>query len=356
MPEFDLDDKASYPTLDPAGMLQRIHDLPGQLADAWRLIEPFRIPDDYTSPRNVVVLGMGGSAIGADLARSLVAGESPAPIIVNRDYQLPAFVNHESLIIASSYSGNTEETLTGFDQAEKRGAKLITLTTGGRLSERGRELGIPVFTFSYEAQPRAALGYSLVPLLGVLEKVRLITSKKTDVFDAQKEMQQLAQIVGEENPESRNPAKQLARRLHNRLPVIYGADILAEVARRWKGQFNENAKAWSFFEVLPELNHNAVVGYEHPAALAGQIAVIMLKSSLNESRNLTRFAVTESILDKRGIEHATVEARGNSPLAHMMTAILYGDYTSYYLSLLYRQDPTPVDIISYLKNELAKRT
>ncbi|MCL5257488.1 MAG: bifunctional phosphoglucose/phosphomannose isomerase, partial [Chloroflexi bacterium] len=355
MPDFDLDDNASYPSVDPDGMLQRIHDLPGQLTNAWNMIESFPIPGSYASPRNVVILGMGGSAIGADLVRSLVAGESPAPIVVNRDYSLPGFVNEKTMVIASSYSGNTEETLTGFDKAQKRGAKLIALTTGGRLAERSRELGIPVFTFSYQAQPRAALGYSLVPLLGVLEKVGLIGSKKEDILSAQKEMQALAQTIGEGNPESKNPAKQLARRLHNRLPVVYGADILAEVARRWKGQFNENAKAWSAFEVLPELNHNAVVGYEHPQALASQIVVIMLKSSLNEPRNLTRFAVTESILDKRGIEHVAIEARGDNPLANMMTSILFGDYTSYYLSLLYRQNPTPVDIISYLKDELAKR-
>jgi glucose/mannose-6-phosphate isomerase len=355
MPTVDIDNKATYGTTDPSGMLDRIHELPEQLTNAWTMVEQLQLPQDYRNVKNVVVLGMGGSAIGADLVRTLVAGECPVPIIVNRDYALPAFVNQETLVVASSYSGNTEETLTALDHAQHRKARIVSITTGGKLAEWSRGLGIPTFTYFYEAQPRAAIGYSFVPLLGILEKAGLIGNKGRQIAEARQEMESLALRIGEKVPVERNPAKQLAQKLHGKIVVVYGADLLTEVARRWKGQVNENAKTWAFFEAMPELNHNAVVGLEHPEQLGDKIIVVMLVSSFNEPRNLTRFEVTDSILAKQNIAHALVEAAGRTPMAQMMSLITFGDYVSYYLALLYQQDPTPVDVISYLKGELAKR-
>jgi glucose/mannose-6-phosphate isomerase len=351
---IDLDNRTLFHEIDPDDMLARIAELPQQCRDAWANVQSLELPPEYRQVEKVVILGMGGSAIGGDLLRALVEPECALPIVTNRDYTVPAFVNAETLVIASSYSGNTEETLAAFEVARKRSAALLAITTDGKLARRARELGVPLLTFRYQSQPRAALGYSLVSLIGIMQKLGFIGDKAADLEEAVVVMEVLQGEIRETVPLARNPAKQLAKRLFGHLPVIYGAGHLAEVAHRWKTQFNENAKAWSFFEQLPELNHNAVVGYQFPDELAERILVVMLTSSLDHPRNKTRFQVTQEILAKRGIAYEVVEARGEGPLAQMLSAIHFGDYVSYYLAMLYEVDPSPVKVINYLKERLAQ--
>jgi glucose/mannose-6-phosphate isomerase len=351
---IDLDNWAFFHEIDPDDMLGHIAELSQQCRDAWANVQSLELPYDYRQVNKIVVLGMGGSAIGGDLLRALVEPECAVPIAINRDYTVPAFVNAEALVVASSYSGNTEETLAAFEVAREKGAALVVITTDGKLAQQARELGVPLLTFSYKSQPRAALGYSLVSLVGIVQKLGFIGDKTTDLEEAVGVMEALQEEIGETVPSDRNLAKQLAKRLYGHLPVVYGAGHLAEVAHRWKTQFNENAKAWSFFEQLPELNHNAVVGYQFSEELAEGIVVVMLVSSLDHPRNKARFRVTQEILAKRGIAYETIEARGESPLAQMLSAIHFGDYVSYYLALLYEVNPTPVEVIDYLKERLAQ--
>ena len=349
---IDLDNWALFHEIDPDDMLGRIAELPQQCRHAWANVQSLELPPEYRQVNNIVVLGMGGSAIGGDLLRALAEPECALPIATNRDYTVPAFVNAETLVIASSYSGNTEETLSAFAQARERGAKLLAITTDGKLAQQARELRVPLLTFRYQSQPRAALGYSLVSLIGVVQKLGFIGDKAADLEEAAVVLEALQEEIRETVPVTKNPAKQLAKRLYGHLPVIYGAGCLAEVAHRWKTQFNENAKAWSFFEPLPELNHNAVVGYQFPKDLAERILVVMLVSSLDHPRHKARFQVTQEILTRYGIACETIEPRGESPLAQMLSAIHFGDYVSYYLALLYEIDPTPVKVIDYLKKRL----
>jgi glucose/mannose-6-phosphate isomerase len=351
---IDLDNWTRFHEIDPDDMLGRIAELPQQCRDAWANVQSLELPPEYRQASKVVVLGMGGSAIGGDLLRTLAEPECAVPIVINRDYTVPVFVNARSLVIASSYSGNTEETLTAFEETSKRGADLLAITTGGKLAQRARELRVPLLTFRYQSQPRAALGYSLVSLLGVVQKLGFIGDKAADLEEAIEVMEALQGEIGETAPLVRNPAKQLAKRLYGHLPVVYGSGYLTEVAHRWKTQLNENAKAWGFSEQLPELNHNAVVGYQFPEELVERILVVMLVSSLDHPRNRARFQVTQEILTKRRIAHETIEARGQSPLAQMLSAIHFGDYVSYYLAMLYEVDPTPVKVIAYLKERLAQ--
>ncbi len=351
---IDLDDPDVFRKFDPQGMLARIAELPMQCREAWRRVQSLELPSDYLQVEGVVILGIGGSAIGGDLLRTLVNRECPVPILVNRDYDVPAFVGPQTLVIASSYSGKTEETLSAFEEAWERGAKLLAVTTDGELARRARALGIPLLLFDYKSQPRAALGHSFILLLGALNRLGLVADKSADLDEAIEVMEALQREINEEVPLTENPAKRLAERLHGRLPVVYGAEHLAEVARRWKTQFNENSKAWSFFEQLPELNHNAVVGYEFPTELADRILVIILSSSLYRPRIRVRFQVTKEILAKRRVDCEEVEALGRSPLAQMLSTIHFGDYVSYYLAMLYQVDPTPVGIIDYLKERLAQ--
>lgn len=350
----ELDNLSLFKEVDADDMLRRVAEMPKQCRDAWSGVTSLELPDDERPIRNVVVLGIGGSAIGGDLLRTLVASECPVPIVVNRDYTLPAFVGPETLAIVSSYSGNTEETLTTFELAHRAGVKLVAFTTDGQVAVRAREWGIPLFSYDYRSQPRAALGYSLIPLLGLLTKLGLVADKAADVEEAAAVMESWQAEIRETVPFEDNAAKQLAARLHGHLPVVYGSGYLSEVARRWKGQFNENAKHWGVFEQLPELNHNAVVGYDWPADLAEKVVVVMLRSALDHPRNGVRFDVTAEILAQKGVACEAVQARGERPLAQMLSAIHFGDYVSYYLAILNRADPTPVETIAYLKGRLAE--
>ncbi|MBN1176393.1 MAG: bifunctional phosphoglucose/phosphomannose isomerase [Dehalococcoidales bacterium] len=354
MDQTNLDDVKIYQQQDPDGMLARIKELPVQCRQAWQAAMEFKLPADYKDIDKVIVLGMGGSAIGGDLVRSLVLEESKIPVIVHRDYGLPAFVDKKTLVIASSYSGNTEETLSGFEPALKTKAKKLAMTTGGKVEELAEANNVPVFKIHYKAQPRAALGFSFLPTLGVLQNLGLVKDKSADVDETVKVLEKLAGKLGEKSPLKSNPAKLLAQRLYGNLPVIYGAGIAAEAAHRWKTQVNENSKAWGFYEVFPELNHNATVGYPFPKEVGQNIRVILLRSRLFNDRVKLRYDVTCELLKRSSVAYEFVDGEGMSALSQMMSLVMTGDFTSYYLAILYGVDPSPVDVISYLKDRLAK--
>jgi len=301
-----------------------------------------------------IILGMGGSAIGGDLLCSLALLENRLPVWVHRSYGLPPLLNENTLLIASSYSGNTEETLSSFVESLQTPAKKLVLTGGGRLRALAEKEGIPVFPIDYQAPPRAAFPHSFIPLLGIFQKLGLLEDKSADLSEAMQLLNNLSPELTESMPLASNQAKQLAIRLSGRLAVIYGAGILSEVAQRWKAQLNENSKAWAFYEIFPELNHNAIVGYQFPSEMRERVLVVLLHSSLLHPRISDRYRLTAEILTEAGIEHELVEARGDSPLAQMMSMVLLGDYVSFYLALLNSVDPTPVAPIDYLKKRLAE--
>jgi len=351
---FDLDDLRALRRLDPDDMLGRIAELPQQCRDAWALGQAFDLPADYGAAGQVVIAGMGGSAIGGALLAGLVADEATVPISIVRSYTLPACVGPDALVVGCSYSGNTEETLSAFQQARERGARLLAITRGGQLGQLARSWGVPALTFDYVSQPRAALGYSLVLLLGVLEQLGFFGPKEADLAEAVDVMEALQGETGPQVPTGENPAKALAHRLHGRLVVVYGAGFMEPVANRWKTQINENSKAWATFEGMPELNHNSIVGYEHPRELRDRLAVVMLTSALDHPRTAIRFQVTRELLEERGIACEVVTARGRSRLAQMLSTIHLGDYVSFYLAALNGADPTPVEVINVLKRRLAE--
>lgn len=347
-------DAIDFSAADPMDMLARIRELPLQCRQSWAAVSGATLPESCCRALNVAVLGMGGSAIGGDLARSLVSASCRAPITVLRDYDLPAWVDENTLVIASSYSGNTEETLSAFEEATARGSHMVAMTTGGKLQEAAVAAGATVFPVTYVSQPRAALGWSLVPMLGLLQAAGFSPDQSVAVAEAADVMDLLQAEIDATVPEHGNAAKQLARRLQGRIPVVYGSGLLSEVARRWKGQMNENAKNWSFYEVLPELNHNAVLGYEFPADLAARLTVIMLSAPGDHPRNRVRQTVTAELLRRAGVKVEDVSARGQSPLAQILSAIHLGDYVSYYLAILNGVDPSHVNAINYLKDVLSK--
>ena len=350
-----LDDLAAYQRIDPEGMLACIGDLPRQCRAAWQEAQALELPDDYGSIDKVVILGMGGSAIAGDFLRCLVALESPVPIFNHRNYELPLLVDDRTLLIASSYSGNTEEVLSSFEGGLATGAKKVVITSGGRLLATARANAVPTFVFHYKGEPRAALGYSIMPLLAIAQKVGIVADKSEDMDEAIGVMEGLAARIDENAPLAQNPAKQLAERLYQRLPVVYGAGILTEVARRWKTQLNESSKVWCFYEELPEANHNALVSYGLPQEIAARALVVFLRAPSLHPRVLLRYALTRTALEDAGVESATVDAEGKSPLAQMMSTVLFGDWVSLYLAILNGVAPAPTTAIDKLKERLARR-
>ena len=350
----NLDAHEVYQRLDTSNMIGRIGELPKQCLQAWQSALDLPLPSDYSNVDKVVILGMGGSAIGGDLVRALTMTEGKITVLVYRDYNLPQLVDERTLVIASSYSGDTEETLSAFSQALQTPAKKLAITTGGRLQTLSAENGIPVFTFHYKAEPRAAFGYSFFSILAFFQKLGLIAIKEQDVDETIRVLEDLSLSLDKGVSLKANPAKQLATKLLGRLVTIYGAGNLSKVAYRWKTQLNECSKVWAFAECFPELNHNAVVGYRYPAWLGQKAFIIMLRSALLHPRILVRYTVTCELLAEAGITHEVVEAKGDSPLSQMMSSVLLGDYISYYLALLNGVDPSPVAAIDYLKGRLAE--
>jgi glucose/mannose-6-phosphate isomerase len=346
-------DSINLKAADPGDMLARIRELPEQCLDAWEKVQQLELPASYGDVRSIAILGMGGSAIGGDLVRTLALAACPVPIAVVRDYDLPAWVDQHTLVIASSYSGNTEETLSGFDQARGRRCKLLAITTGGKLGMAAQAAAAPIFRVTYTSSPRAALGYSITPLVGILTRLGFLEDQSSAVTEAIQVMQAWQREIDYVVPTEHNAAKQMALQLHGRIVVVYGAGLLAEVARRWKGQANENAKNWSFYEVLPELNHNAVLGYEYPEDLASRVVVVMLSSASDHPRVAIRQRVTAELLEQEGVGLQRITARGERPLAQILSTIHFGDYVSYYLALLNGVDPSHINAINYLKDVLS---
>ena len=350
----DLDDLLIYRRLDASGMLDHLHQFPEQCRLAWEKVLKFALPPEYSLVDKVVILGVGGSAIGGDMVRRLALVESRVPVWVHRDYGLPPFVDRNTLVIASSYSGNTEETLSAFTASLKTPAKKLAITAGGRLKKLAEKEGIPVLGIDYQAPPRAAFPHSFVPLVGIFQKLGLLGDKSADLKQALKILNKLAGDLVETNPLVANPAKQLATRLWGHLVVIYGGEVLSEVARRWKANLNENSKAWAFFELFPELNHNAVAGYDFPPEVKDRVFVVLLHSALLSSRSRLHYEATAKLLAKSAISHEVVGAVGKTALAQVMSLVLFGDYVSFYLAMLNETDPTPLDAVDFVKRYLAR--
>jgi len=349
-----LDNIETYESLDVTGFRERIEDLPHQCLRAWEQGLKFNLPTDYRNVRNVVVTGVGGSAIGGELLGDLVSGDGSPLVTVCRDYHLPPYVGPDSLVIASSHSGNTEETLAAFNDAIQRGAKVVAVTTGGQLLEQAYREGVPTFKIDYEGEPRTALGYSFLVPLAILQNLELIASSDEAVFEAAEVLLSLSDRLKSKIPTHDNPAKELAISFHGRLIVVYGGGMLCGVARRWKTQLNENSKAWAFVELLPEAGHNAIAGLQWPKPVGKKTCGVLLNAWSLHPRIKLRYQVIEELLGKAGVECRTVDGIGKSALAQMLSAVLFGDYTSYYLAMLNGEDPSPVPPLDYLKDRLRR--
>ena len=351
---MNLDEQDRFQEVDPEGMLAEIDGLPDQLQAAWDLGQSLPLPI-VEEVRQVVIAGMGGSAIGGDLLAAYVAPRMSIPVIVWRNYDLPAYASGPgTLVITSSHSGNTEETLSAFERGREAGVSLMAITTGGELARRAEAQSVPLWSFKHSGQPRAAVGYSFGLLLAALARQDLIPDPTDEVVDAVAAMHRQQKKLRADVPVTQNPAKRLAGQMMERWPTIVGADFLAPVARRWRTQISELAKAVAQFEELPEADHNMVAGVVQPESLFGSTMVIFLRASLNHPRNTIRVDATSHILMVEGFGTNIIQARGDTRLAQQWTCLHFGDYTAYYLAMAYGIDPTPVAAIEGLKEILVR--
>jgi glucose/mannose-6-phosphate isomerase len=348
----DLDDAAAIRSRDPAGMLGAIAGLGAHCRDGYASgVVATELPDP-ADVRSVVYCGMGGSAVAGDVLRSAFRGRLGIPVEVNRSPELPEYAGPHSLVIASSYSGNTAETLAAFREATKRGCRAIVVSSGGAIVDEARDVGVAVVRVPGGFQPRAALGWLAFSTMGALEAAGLLPPLATDVAEAAAEADERAAACGPDVPPGDNPAKRLAEALADRVPVIWGADgIGATAAARWKTQMNENGKVPAWWASMSELDHNEVVGWTEPLGRAH--AVVALRHEAEDPEIAVRFGLSLEIAAGAGAGTHEEWASGRSALARLISLIALGDFVSAYVAIRRGVDPTPVDVIMRLKAALA---
>ena len=349
----NLDNPDVYTRLDPSGLRMRIQDLPRHCLAAWQQVRAADLPDGWSDSDRVVIGGMGGSAIAGDLVSDLTAVQGSVPVQVVRDLQLPFLLTERTLFLACSYSGNTEETLALFDQAAKTHARIIAISGGGTLAAKAGEHQVPLLTIDVTLEPRSAVGYNLMLLLGVLERLGLLLVGEGEVDRAVQSLGQKISTLKEDVPAAENPAKQLAIELRNELILVYGSGLFGGVARRWKSQFNENAKAWSYYETIPEMLHNSVEAFRSSYPMGDRAVALLLQPNHPVEGHQRHHAVAAELLGRNKIPYHSLQGEPGPPLSQLLNMLVLGDYVSYYLALLQGVNPSPNPSIDEAKELLA---
>ncbi|MDP3791347.1 MAG: bifunctional phosphoglucose/phosphomannose isomerase [Candidatus Omnitrophota bacterium] len=352
-----LDSIAGLKEYDKSGMLEIIESFPDQCQDAKRIGYEFELPEGLKKRyRNIVCVGMGGSAIGADLIRSYILDDIDVPFFVNRNYLLPNFADDQTLVIVSSYSGNTEESLSAYRDAKSRSCEIIAITSGGKLSKMAKDDGVAIIDIPAGLPPRAALGYSFFPLLILLSKIGIINDQAIFIDNVAQVLRKLRRSRLDYKIKGKNnQAKKIAVEIYGKLPVVYGSQShIDSVVTRWRGQLAENSKTLASSHLFPEMSHNEIVGWEYPKTVLKNSIVIMLKDAADHPGILKRMDAVKKLLGKDGIGVIEVNSTGKGLLARMFSLVYIADYVSFYLSILNKTDPLPVERITFLKKELSR--
>ena len=348
-------------------MLQTCLNFPNQLEEAIKLTEELSLPDRvriggvfvrFGTPRCVVVAGMGGSAISGDTLKGWLSDKTSTPIEVCTDYRLPSHVDGEGcLVIAVSYSGNTEETLSSFLEAVKRRCMVVSISSGGLLMRFSKKLGLPHIEVPKGLLPRLAFPYLFVSLIRVLQalKVEVGIPVEEELQDAVKTLKDLKKELSPTSPTNRNPSKRLALELESFIPIIYGFRWMRPVAERMKGQFNENSKIPCFCSLFPSLNHNEMAGWIN-ADFSRLFKLLILRDSQEEPKEIaTRIELTRELLEQRLGGVVELWSRGQTRLARILSLIYIGDVASIYLAFLRGVDPSSLPSVAWVKSQMARR-
>jgi glucose/mannose-6-phosphate isomerase len=352
LPTALLDNVEKIHAVDNSGMLNFSVNAAKHYREATENSE--RITIDYPKPSNIVVAGLGGSAIGGDLFKDWAKTQLSVPIEVSREYKLPAYANKKTLVFITSYSGDTEETLGSFLDALKRKCMIYCISSGGAVIKYAQKHKVPYLQVPGGMPPRAALPYMLIALLVYMEKAGLVKGVKEELKETFSLLEKISEDNGPEKPTNENFAKGLAQTIGESTPVIYGFGFYRSVAQRFKQQFNENSKSAAKWEYFPELDHNEIVGWEGRGEQCRWYSVILIRDVDEPVEIESRIETTKQIMERAGVIMVDLEVQGTGALAKMVSTIVVGDFTSVYLAVLRGADPTPVKTISVLKNTLGQ--
>ena len=346
-------DQTDMKKVDASGMYDLIKNFPEQSKEAIDIAKGTNLRLSLGKIRNIVVTGLGGSAIGGDILRSYSAGQARVPIMVNRSYILPGFVDKNTLVVVSSYSGGTEETISAYAMARKKGAQILAITSGGKIGEAAIKARHNLIKIPGGLPPRAALGYSFFAMLAAFQKVGILKPKPGELRET---MELLRSLSAEYSNCENNPVPlRLAERMINTLPIVYAStERFDAVNLRWRGQMSENAKTVAYGNLFPEMNHNEIVGYCTLKDLLSRFFVIFLRDEDDHPRVKTRFDLVKEIIRPYCSDIAEMNSQGKSLLARMFSLIHFGDWLSFYLAVKKGVDPTPVINIDLLKKKLSE--
>ncbi len=359
MPTSILEDRTKLAEIDKSNVLGSVEQLGDQVQHVWDTARTLHIDPSYRDIDNVVVAGMGGSALGTHVIQTVFKDELRVPVVVVPEYSLPRFVNQRTLVIASSYSGTTEETLAATEDALQKGAKVAGITTGGTLADVLKTNDCPALIFEAKYnpsnQPRMALGYSVFGQIALFAQAGLLTiSDETfqSVLHAIAEMHLKASV---HIPQDDNVAKLLAFHILGRIPIISVSEHLEGAAHVFANQLNENAKSYSEYRVIPELNHHLLEGLKNPATNPDSLFYFLAESELYHPNNRLRMELTAEVLDQNHIEHSSLKLESHTKLGQAFELLTFGAYTNFYLAMLYNQDPAPIPWVDWFKGRLQER-
>ena len=351
---MNLDDLERFEKIDTQNMLAEIDGLPNQLQIAWELGQTQPLPD-FQDIQNIILSAMGDSAVAAELVTASVFSSIRFPVTVHRGYGLPAFANgKKTLVICASHSGNTEEVLDSFESAIKNDCSILVISTGGELAKRASKKHIPVWKFDHTGKGSAGIGFPFGFMLALFSRLGFIPDPANDIAEAIAMMKRSQQHLHADLIAAKNPAKRYAGQLVGRWVTFVGTENLAAVARRWKTQVNQFAKAGANFEVIPEANHNTLTAALNPGeTLNAHTMTLFLRAPSDHPRNRLRSDLMRQAFMLEGLNTDVIDARGESTLAHLWTLILFGDYMCYYLAMAYGADPSDETAVINFKRSLS---
>jgi glucose/mannose-6-phosphate isomerase len=348
-----FDDVDQIRTIDKKNMMARVLGLPQQIRDTLDAMADVSAPKEYSECKYIVAVGMGGSGIPGDFVRAIYRAECPVPIFVHKGYGLPPFVGSDALVLAVSYTGTTEETISAFSEALKRKAKIFGISGGDKLLALLKENGLPYFVPPAGHATRGCFGYLLLSMIKVLEMLNYVPDQSSNITATLSLLDKLSSAYAPEIPTSDNEAKRIATKLHNKTPLLYGSiDLTDVVALRWKQQINENSKMLVQVETFPDLTHNQLAAIVNLSGMEKELCPVILRNE-NEGAELSRrIDATREMLARKGFDLIEPWAEGTTRLASLLSQSYLGDFTSLYLAILNGVDPTPTTAMSELKHIL----
>jgi glucose/mannose-6-phosphate isomerase len=351
-----LDSPSTYTKYDTTDIMYGLDHLPEQVSLAWHDTRDLKLPASYRGCANIVLAGMGGSALGTDMIRGVFFNNLKTPLEIVRGYELPAYASGQSLVILSSFSGTTEEVLSAAEVAKKRRAKIVVIATGGALVNWAKKQKVPAYVFTpgdLAKQPRLGVGFSMLGVAGILERAGLLKIQDHQVAKMIRAMGEVIDSSAVDVPEKNNPAKKVARSLVGRSILLIGAGHLFGNAHVLANQINETAKQLALPVEIPEINHHLLEGLTFPKKNIGSTTALMLRSELYHPRIQKRFAITADLLERQGLTVIDYQAGGGSLLEECGEMLEFGSYLSYYLAMLNKVQPSAIPFVDEFKKRLS---